>query len=109
MRNMYRILLKRRTTFCYNTTSLYKPSFIYNFDASFICNIRNSIFDNGAFFKAHLFFRKRRNRGSYVDTNANLRREKLKTKDINKIMKMGEGWGKDRVHKRCVIGDLSLN
>ena len=51
------------------------------------------------FLKAHHFFRKRRSRGRYVNTNGNLRQGKLKTKDMQ-----NGGEGEEKIG--CIRGVL---
>ena len=62
---------------------------VKNFDASFSCNIRNSILDYGAFSK--LIFSSGREGTEGMLTNDNIRQEKLITKHIQNGGGDGEG------------------
>ena len=74
---------------------------IYNFAASLSCNIRQTVLDNGAFSKPSFSSGElRRNRANVDTTNAKIRQEKLKTKDIQNEEGNGEGTG-------CIKGVLS--
>ena len=133
MHNMYRFSCKRRTPFCNNTTSLCNdvlfPSYYYkprNLIADGICTKECGQFSRNdtchhlefcrffklqykrpdssqwCLFKAHFFFRRRRNRANVDTTNAP---GEMKNQ---RYSKWGREWGDYRVHKRCVIGDVSL-
>ena len=119
MRNMYRVSCKRRTLFCNNTNCfcndvlftwwnlhqgmwpIQQKWYMHHLEFCRFFKLQYKRPDSWQWclFKAQFFFRRRRNRSNVDTTNAKIRQEKLKTKDIQNGGGNGEGIG-------CIKGVL---